>query len=224
MARPKPGRRCLRRRLRGGGRLILPHQGHREDDIQITPQFGAALIALLAVALHGLEDDGIKTRIETGQAGGGGLERATRHLAGEHLIEHDADGIQVRATINVRAKHEHLGSDEVGRAHGVTGLRETMRAGFLDLRQSEVGHFHLALHVDEHVGRFDVAVDDAQLVRGAERIAHMRGDGQRVIGRELPLRADHLGDISAIDILHGEVEQAAGGEAKVVYTNYRRII
>ena len=45
-------------------------------------------------------------------------------------------------------------------------------------------------------------------MRRSEGIADIYGDGQGVIWWELALRADHLGDIRAIQILHHKIGQS----------------
>jgi hypothetical protein len=52
----------------------------------------------------------------------------------------------------------------------------------------------------------------------------MRGDGERVVLRQLALALDHLRHIGAIDELHDDVELAFGRFAKVVHMHNRRVI
>jgi hypothetical protein len=84
------------------------------------------------------------------------------------------------------------------------------------LRQTKVRHLHHAVVADHDVRRFDVAVDDAALMRVGQRIAHMRGDRHRVLGVQPLLLGEHPGHIRALDELHHDVEQAACGLAKVI--------
>ncbi len=41
-------------------------------------------------------------------------------------------------------------------------------------RQAEIQHFNGALRRDFHVGRFEIAVDDASLVRGLQSIGNLQ--------------------------------------------------
>ena len=52
------------------------------------------------------------------------------------------------------------------------------------LRQSEVQHLHLAVRRDFDVGRLQVAVDDALLMRGFEGFGDLQGQFQRFLDRD----------------------------------------
>ena len=45
------------------------------------------------------------------------------------------------------------------------------------MRQAKVGQLRLAPIVEHHVGRLDVAVNNARLVRGAQGVGQLGGDG-----------------------------------------------
>ena len=69
------------------------------------------------------------------------------------------------------------------------------RAGLGDLRDAgagdaEVGHRRLALGVDDHVLRLQVAVDDAVAVGEAGALEHLADQADRLLGREA--RVDQL--------------------------------
>ena len=87
-----------------------------------------------------------------------------------------------------------------------------LRAG---ARDAEVRHLHVALGVDEHVVRLDVAVDDAVAVREAKR----REDLARVVDRDGhrrgPAREDQLLQRAAVEVLHRDVVRALGLAAVV---------
>ena len=104
----------------------------------------------------------------------GGAERQT---AGEHLIERDAERIEVAARVD-RAVHppglfgRHIGEragDDLGRLGRLTLARQTRGDAEPGEPRPSVG----AVHQD--IGRLDVLVDEAALVRLAER----RGDADR---------------------------------------------
>jgi hypothetical protein len=52
------------------------------------------------------------------------------------------------------------------------------------LREAEVQHLHHAAGRHLDVGRLEVAVDHALVVRGLEGRRHLTGDGQRFAGAE----------------------------------------
>ncbi len=77
------------------------------------------------------------------------------------------------------------------------------------LRQPEVEHLDLAVRRDLDVGRLEIAMDDAALVRRFERVGHLPGDGERLGNRE---RAglEAIRERVAFDELHHE-EMTPGG-------------
>ena len=192
----------------GGGVVGGLRQWAAVDVVEMPAEFGGIAIALLAVGLHGPGDNGIEARIGVGSVDGGGFEGPTGDVSREHLVKHDADGIQVRAAIHLRSESQHFRGHKIRCAHGVAGFRQSVYAGLLKLGQAEVCHLDLAFHVDEDIGRFDVAMDNPLRVRRGQGIADVHGDGQGVIWWKLALRADHLGDIRAIQILHDKIEQS----------------
>ena len=85
-----------------------------------------------------------------------------RDLAGEHLVEDDAQRVQVRLPGDVLAERL-LGRDVVrGAQHAAVGGQPVL---LQRARDAEVGDLGRALVVDEHVLGLDVAVDDVAGVR-----------------------------------------------------------
>ena len=80
----------------------------------------------------------------------------------------------------------------------VSAFRRTHR-----LRQSEIEHLHRAVAADLDVGRFQIAMDDALLVRRFERFGDLSGDRQRLIDWDRAI-GDPLGQIVALDQFHDE--------------------
>ena len=81
---------------------------------------------------------------------------------------------------------------------------------------AEIGEFGVAAGIDHDIGRLDVALDDARLVREVERIeqlgheAEYRREVERVLGVEVVL------ELLALDVLHHDVREIAFG-AEVVH-------
>ncbi len=89
--------------------------------------------------------------------------------------------------------------------------------------QTKVGHLYPALHVHHDIRGLDVAMHDAVLVGVAERVADMRGDGDRMHGFQPPCLEEHLGDICAFHELHDDVEQPAWHLAEVEDCDHPRV-
>ena len=108
-------------------------------------------------------DDG-RHRVHRGLA----VERA---LAREHLVEHGAERKDVRAMIGRHAAHllgrhvadraEHHARQGVGRCRRQGRCDSDRRLRLRQLGQTEVQNLHAAVVGDEHVLRFEIAVDDA---------------------------------------------------------------
>ncbi len=60
-------------------------------------------------------------------------------------------------------------------------------------------------------------MDDAVRMRVAERVTHMRSDGERVLRRQAALAADHLRHVRAIDKGHDDVKLALRRLAEVMH-------
>jgi hypothetical protein len=78
------------------------------------------------------------------------------------------------------------------------------------------GELGVARRVDHEIGRLDVAVDDARLVREVERVEQLQHEAEdrrqveRVLGVEVVL------ELLALDVLHHDVRELAFG-AEVVH-------
>ena len=125
-----------------------------------------------------------------------------RDLAGEHLVEHDAQRVEVRLAGD-RLAERLLGRDVVGRAeHAPVGGQPLLveRAG-----DPEVGDLGRALLVDQDVLGLDVAVDDVAGVGGAERAGDLDRVGDRLGDRQPPVAADAVLERLALDVLEDDV-------------------
>jgi hypothetical protein len=65
------------------------------------------------------------------------------------------------------------------------------------LCQAEVRHLHHTVVADHDVRRFDVAVDDAAIMRVGQGVAHMRGDRHGVLGVQAAFLGDHPRHVGA---------------------------
>jgi hypothetical protein len=109
-------------------------------------------------------------------------EVAERSLAGEQLVEHEADRIHVAADIR-RIAAPHLRRAKVRRADE---LAARDRAVVEQRRKPEVDELHLAGVRDHHVARLDVAVQDAAPVRRRETAHELDADPLHALRRHRP--------------------------------------
>ena len=144
---------------------------------------------------------------------GNGAVALKRQLAGEHFIEHYADGIDVGLAVGYVASRL-LRSDIMHRADRLIGHG----AGRLvrEARDAEVGHLDGAVLKQHDVLRLDVAVDDAALVRVLQSAQHLRGEMERVLPFDDALTVDILLKGDAVDILHHDILDHVA-EADVVH-------
>lgn len=156
--------------------------------------------------------------------------------AGQHLEEHDAERPDVGALVHglaARLLGRHVGrgtenQTEVcgvrGERGGVRDVRRRSRARRIHgLGKTEVEHFHRAVRPDLDVRRFQIAVDDAALVRGFERVGDLPRDGQHFGHRQRTARDDGR-QIFTIDQFHDEaaVDDAVDvGDVRVIQRGQR---
>ena len=209
------------RRRRGGH-----HCNFAADLAQLVEHRAGVRVTLRAVFRQRLPDDGLELRRDVGahlaqRSGRPGQDRRDdvvgrgtleRLAAGEHLVEHDAEGEHVR-------RRGDFGADQLLRSHVADRAHGHARAGahergcifapvLAELGQAEIENLRVAVRRDDHVLRLDVAVDDAGLVRGGQGRGDLCADFDDV-GDRHRAAANALAERLAIDHLHGD-------EAKVV--------
>ncbi len=127
---------------------------------------------------------------------------AERDLAGEHLVEHDAQRVDVGLAVDLVAERL-LGRDVVGGAQHAAVRGQALVDEHA--RDAEVGHLGRPLGVDQDVLGLDVAVDDAAVVRGAQRAGDLDRVGDRLGDRQAAQAADALLERLALDVLEHDV-------------------
>ena len=126
--------------------------------------------------------------------------------ADDHLIQHDAEGVDVAAEVDGAALGL-LGREVGGRAHHGARLGEGL-LGVAAPGDAEVGDLDLAAGVDQHVAGLDVAVDDAVLVGEGQRGGDVGADLGRPLGRQRTVLADQLAQRPPLHVLHDDEVRA----------------
>ena len=197
------------RRLRGDG--LVP-----EEVVQVVGHSARGLVACVRIFLHRFERDGLQVPrharaqlprrrgifeqdlpidLLTRLPGEGLLQR-------EQLVERDAEGVHVRASVDVHlAPGDLLGAHVLGRAEHVAGHGQRLAA--LLSREPEVRDHGQAVTTDDDIARLDVAVHHAVGVRVVERVRDLGDHAGRapVVGRvELP-GGDRLDELVCVDLV-----------------------
>ena len=145
--------------------VLRQQLGH--DRLERAGHVGRQLVQRLRRVVHLLVGDG--DRVVTGE----------RRPAADHLVDHDAERVQIAAGIGLRALGL-LGREVRRRAHHRADLGEVLLDGGVERPgDAEVGHLHLPVVGDEDVRRLDVAVDHAVAMGEAEGGGHFASRSRR---------------------------------------------
>ena len=132
-----------------------------------------------------------------------------------HLVEHAAECPDVRTSIH-REPSRLLRAHVSGRAKNQSRLRDRrhtrVRLTAGDQRipcETEIEDLGDAVRRELDVGGFEIAMDDAALVRRVERVDELTCDRDRLVDREFPLRPHPRVERLPLDQLHHD-----GGEPR----------
>ena len=101
----------------------------------------------------------------------------------------------------------HLREGGRRECRGEGGIRRGGRGGRDPLGQAEIEHLDGAVAAELDVRRFQIAMDDAGLVRGFEGVGHLFRDRQRLVDWDGAAR-DALAEVLTLDEFHHERAQA----------------
>ena len=150
----------------------------------------------------------------------GGTVALPRPVADEHLVQDDAQAVDVRGGRG-RLAARLLRAEVVDRPERRPGQ------GHLRLGDGpgdpEVGDLDLAVLGDEHVAGLDVAMDDAAGVRGRESASDAGPDARDLARRQRPAAAQDRREVLAVDQLHDD-ERAVRVLAVVVDGDDVRVV
>jgi hypothetical protein len=134
-----------------------------------------------------------------------------RQAAGDQLIQHDRDRVQVRGRAD-RQPLRLFGGQVLGGAHDRAGLGHVRSARAGD---PKVGHLRVITVVDDHVLGLQIAMDDAAPVGEARRFEDLDREVDRADRIERRLLADQLLQRPPRQVLHRDVVGAVEGAAVV---------
>ena len=138
-----------------------------------------------------------------------------RMLAGEQVVEEDADGLEVGRGRDGLAL-ELLGAGTL-RGEGAKGLGEGIGkaelGGVEHLGDAEVEDLDGARESDEDVGRLEVAVDDEAAVGSGDRVEELDDEAQAVVQVRMTVAVAVEG--LALDVVHDKVRESGAGGAGV---------
>jgi hypothetical protein len=125
-------------------------------------------------------------------------------LAGEQLVEHRPERVEVRARVG--AAPERLLGRQIGDRSHQHPLDRRARAP-VARREAEVAEPRGAVVAEPDVGRLEVAMDDAARMGVLERAADVDRDRERPVDVQAPPLAllEHPGEIAAADVLADDV-------------------
>ena len=131
-----------------------------------------------------------------------------RRPAGEALVEHAAERVDVRASVE-RQPLDLLGRGVLDGADEDPGPRQVGRARLLrdaEVRQVDV----LGGLGDQDVRGLDVAVDQVVVVGGVERARDLLEHEERATDAQAPLLPQERAQVGPVDVPHRDVEQTVG--------------
>ena len=140
-----------------------------------------------------------------------------RRLACEHFVQDQAEGVDVgpcRGLVTGELFRRHVR----GRAGEDVGIVPFVR----QTREAEVGDAHATSPVDEHVGRFQIAVQYAAIMGGSQTRAELPRQFERLVRWQSSNAPQKRGKILAVHVLHRE-EVLAVRLADVVDTAHVRM-
>ena len=130
-----------------------------------------------------------------------------RRLAGQHLVQHGGERVDVGARVERLVARRLLGAHVGRRPDHEPGVGQLLVARALQRpSDAEVGDQRVAVPREQQVLGLDVPVDHAVLVGVLQRLRRLARDPERVLHRELPLAPEPVAQALALDERHGEPE------------------
>ena len=173
--------------------------------LQVVSNVCGALIARLAIGLQTLGDDALERRrfVEAQ------LDRRYGPRPFRHFIEHQPECPEIGAVIDrfsagllrshVRRGAENLAASSRGGEHRAL----VVRVGFAHLGDTEIENLRVTAIRDEDIGGLDVAMNDARVVCGIERVRDLDAEGKQDVERQTAI-GDSVSQRGALEVLHDD--------------------
>ena len=132
------------------------------------------------------------------------------HLAGKHLVDQNAESVDVGSVINLAPPFALFRRHVSGRSHDNAGSRPTRpRLITGEFGNPEVEHFYevglVPLRLHDDVVRLEIAVDDVCAMRSSEGVSRLDRDPESALRCERCLLTDELRQALASEKLHDEI-------------------
>ena len=152
-----------------------------------------------------------------------------RRHAGQHLVHHARQRVEIGARVEVAGAARLLGTHVRRRADDDAGAGELRRLRVGRPRDPEVRHQRAAVRREQDVLRLHVPVDHPVLVGVVQAARHVARDAERVFPRKRTHPAQPLPQRLALDVRHGEPEDRIAGRgggdlARVVDRDHMRML
>ena len=149
------------------------------------------------------------------------VEPGERRRARENLVEHDGERIEIAALVALAAA-ALLGRHIERRADRRAGARHAHAA--LHAGDAEVHDLHAPVIADHQIGRLNVAMDHAHLMRIGDAVGGLRDNGEALLDAERSAAlAQHIVERAAAHQLHHHIELIAIGQERVERGDVRMI-
>ena len=201
--------------------------------VEIAQHLRRRLVPLADVLLHGPHDDGfqslgdgrvylartLRLQLDLLERDRHRRVRVERKLSGQHLVHHDANGIDVRPAVGdlsprlLRAYIVHRTDGAVGEG-GVVVARKP--------RDAEIGDLYRAVAQQHHILRLDVAVDYSLVMGVLECAQYLDKEVDRFLPFYHALLLDILLECDAVDVFHDDILHPVA-EADIEHLDYIRM-
>ena len=188
--------------------------------VDVVQHFGRRLIPACRILLHGLDRDVLQSlrdlridlprmlrlRLQLHYRDGNRVIGFKGQLTGEHLIEHDTDGINIRLFVRDFAACL-LGTDIMHRTDRFVRCAGQPRIRSRKTCNAEIRHFDGAIRKQHNILRLDVAMYDSFVMGVLQGAQDLHGEMHRFFPTNILLLVDVLLERNTVDVFHHDILQ-----------------